>query len=279
LSIAKPEAVEIREDRADLQKAQLLQSILPSPRSLKGVTELPLLSHWCQFHQTSGLAETGSDGHPKVGSFLPDTGLPRRMWAGSRIDFLAPVHAGASLKKVSSVKAVTPKEGASGKLCFVTVSHDISADGEAVIREEQDLVYRAEPGDKAAHPPRRVDPPQGAQFEDVISPDPVMLFRFSALTFNSHRIHYDREYAMQVERHEGLVVHGPLIATLLVDLLGRNTGWNRLRHFAFRAVSPLYDIRPFEISGKVDGGRATLWAHTRAGGLAMKAEAEFAGSD
>lgn len=276
MSIGKPEAVEVTEDRADLQRARLLQSILPSPRSLEDVTELPLLSHWSQFHQTSGLADTGRDGHPKVGSFLPDAGLPRRMWAGSQIAFLAPIHAGASLKKVSTVKAVTPKQGASGKLCFVTVVHDIFADGEAVIREEQDLVYRAKPAEKSAHPPRRVEPPQGAQFGNVINPDPVMLFRFSALTFNSHRIHYDRDYAVEVERHEGLVVHGPLIATLLFDLLGRNTGWDRLRHFAFRAVSPLYDISPFEISGKVDGGRAKLWAHTKAGGLAMKAEAEFA---
>lgn len=169
------------------------------------------------------MADAGRDGLPEVGDFLPDTGLPRRMWAGSRIAFLAPLCAGAVLKRVSIVKAVTPKDGASGKLCFVTVAHEISTDGITAIREEQDLVYRGATTDKPANGSRRTDAPQGAEFGDTIMPDPVMLFRYSALTFNSHRIHYDREYAVEAEGHDGLVVHGPLIATLLVDLPGRNT--------------------------------------------------------
>lgn len=275
MAMGGPEAVEVMEDRADLQKARMLQSIMPAPRSLEEDSELPSLSHWCHFHQAVALADVGGDGHSKLRDFIPETGLPRRMWAGSRIVFLAPLCAGAELKRVSTVKSVVPKEGSSGKLCFVTVSHEISADGVTAIREEQDLVYRGAATGKPASLPRRTDAPQGAEFGTTIIPDPVMLFRYSALTFNSHRIHYDRKYAVEVEGHEGLVVHGPLIATLLVDLLGHNTGWSRLRRFDFRAVSPLYDVRPFEISGKVVDGRAILWAHTKAGGLAMTAEAEF----
>jgi 3-methylfumaryl-CoA hydratase len=275
MTVAGDQAVQILEDRADLERARLLQSVLPAPRSLEGGAELPSLSHWCQFHQAVPLADVGRDGHPRVGDFIPDTGLPRRMWAGSRVAFLAPVRAGAALRKVSAVKAVTPKEGRSGKLCFVSVSHEILADGVPAIREEQDLVYREAATGSSTSTPGRTEAPQGAGFSDTVTPDPVMLFRYSALTFNSHRIHYDREYAVRTEGHEGLVVHGPLIATLLLDLLGRNTGWRSVRKFAFKAVSPLYDIRPFTISGRLEDAGATLWAHTEAGGLAMKAEAEF----
>ncbi|MBC7282395.1 MaoC family dehydratase N-terminal domain-containing protein [Hoeflea sp.] len=270
------DAVQVLEDRADLQRARLLQSILPVPRSLGDTSELPLLSHWCQFHQAVVLADVGRDGHPSVGDFIPDTGLPRRMWAGSRVEFLAQLHDGAALKKVSTVKAVTPKEGRSGKLCFVTVSHEIYADDRLSIREEQDLVYREAAAGKAAAMPAPEEAPQDPHFTDTIRPDPVMLFRYSALTFNSHRIHYDREHAVHVEGHGGLVVHGPLIATLLVDLLGRNTAWRPLRNFTFKALSPLYDIAPFEISGRLQDARATLWAHSEAGGLAVTAQAEFA---
>lgn len=276
MTMTGQKAVEILEDRADLQRAQLLQSILPVPRSFEGAPELPLLSHWCQFHQAVALVDVGPDGHPKVGDFLPDTGMPRRMWAGSRVEFLAPWRPGAALKKVSTLKAVTPKQGRSGTLCFVTVSHEIFADGVPAIHEEQVLVYREAVTGKTKSMPTPTEIPQGAEFGDTIVPDPVMLFRYSALTFNSHRIHYDREHAVETEGHGGLVVHGPLIATLLVDLLGRNTDWCPLRSFAFKAVSPLYDIRPFEISGRLKDGGARLWAHTEAGGLAMEAVAKFA---
>lgn len=269
------DAVQALEDRADLQRAQLLQSILPLPRSLEGATELPLLSHWCQFHQAVTLADVGRDGHPRVGDFLPHTGLPRRMWAGSRVEFLAPLWPGAPLRKISTVKAVTPKEGRSGKLCFVTLSHEIFADGVLSISEEQDLVYREAVAEKAAGMPAPMEIPKAAEFGDTIVPDPVMLFRYSALTFNSHRIHYDREHAVKTEGHGGLVVHGPLIATLLVDLLGRNTDWRPLRSFAFKAIRPLKDIRPFDISGRLENGGATLWAHAGSGGLAMEAQAMF----
>ncbi|MBU4530323.1 MAG: MaoC family dehydratase N-terminal domain-containing protein [Hoeflea sp.] len=269
-------AVQVLEDRADLQRARLLQSILPVPRPLEDGSELPFLSHWCQFHQAVALADVGPDGHPKVGDFIPDTGLPRRMWAGSRVEFLAPLHAGAALRKVSSVKAITPKEGRSGKLCFVTVSHEINADGVLCIREEQDLVYREAARGPAAGKPEWMEAPQGAQFSETVRPDPVMLFRYSALTFNSHRIHYDRNHSVETEGHGGLVVHGPLIATLLVDLLGRNASWHPLRSFCFKAVSPLYDTSPFEISGRMEDDGAILWAHSGTGGLAMEARVEFA---
>ncbi|HWV61000.1 MAG TPA: MaoC family dehydratase N-terminal domain-containing protein, partial [Sphingopyxis sp.] len=196
--------------------------------------------------------------------------LPRRMWAGSRIDFLAPVPVGAALTRVTTIDAIKPKRGASGALLFVTLRHEISADGADAIREEQDIVFREAAG---ATPTLVVAPaeiPEPADAVRSITPDPVLLFRYSALTFNAHRIHYDRDYARDVEGYAGLVVHGPLIATLLMGHALR--AGLAPRRFAFRAEAPLIDGAPFHLCLAHDAQGARLWARDAAGRTKMRAE-------
>ncbi|MEM1196043.1 MAG: MaoC family dehydratase N-terminal domain-containing protein [Pseudomonadota bacterium] len=188
----------------------------------------------------------GEDGHPRrddsADSFMPPVPLPRRMWASSRIQFLAPIAMGAAIKRTSRVSSISEKEGGSGKLAFVNVEHETSANGALSVRETQTLVYR-----EAAAPDAPLSPPEpgdgafdaGAwDASRTLVPDPRLLFRYSALTFNTHRIHYDAPYAQRAERYRGLVVHGPLTASLLLQLAARELGDNRLRGFEFRGLSP-----------------------------------------
>ena len=234
---------------------------------------LPPLAHWLYFLPQALQREIGADGHPKRGGFLPPVPLPRRMWAGGRLAFVHPIRVGEPVTRRSTITSVDAKHGRSGALVFVTVQHEIvNAQGVAV-REEHDIVYRDAPAPGAAAP---VPPqaPTDEQFSRAITPDPVLLFRYSALTFNGHRIHYDRSYAIEVEGYPGLIVHGPLIATLLVDLLRREMPDAALTQFDFKAASPLFDIHPFTLCGKreADGGIA-LWARNHLGQLAMSARA------
>src|SRR5689334_15425119 len=181
---------------------------------------LALLWHWIFFRPTVAQAQIGEDGHPRKGGFLPDLGLPRRMWAGGRLRFHAPVTVGSAITRESSILNVSEKQGRTGKLGFVTVKHRIYCEGTLAIDEEQDIVYR-EPAAPGAPTPAPTAAPDSAQWHRQIVPDEVLMFRYSALTFNGHRIHYDKPYATQVEGYPNLVVHGPLIATLLMDLLRR----------------------------------------------------------
>lgn len=235
---------------------------------------LPPLSHWLFFLPRDRQYEIGPDGHPRRGGFLPPVPLPRRMWAGGRIDFLAPLQVGQRVTRISAIGDISTKSGRSGALVFVKVRHEIGCNGAVALVEQQDIVYRGAPapGTPAlATPPARCD----EQFSRTISPDPVLLFRYSALTFNGHRIHYDRDYACKVEGYPGLVVHGPLIATLLVDLLRRHLPQARLVSFTFRAASPLFDTAPFDLCGRLeaDGNSVALWARNAQGQLAMDAVA------
>jgi 3-methylfumaryl-CoA hydratase len=260
-------------DQATLAPLQALAATLdrddPPPRPGDAV---PPGGHWLYFLPLQRASGIGSDGHPKRGGFLPPVPLPRRMWAGSRIAFERPLRAGEAIQRESRIDDVSVKKGRSGTLVFVRVLHAIgTADGPA-IREEQDIVYRAmpQPGDAAPQPlAARTD----EQFSRRIVPDPVLLFRYSALTFNSHRIHYDRPYATGEEGYPGLVVHGPLIATLLLDLLRRSQPGRVVKAFEFKAVSPLIDSAPFEVCGRLDDRTATLWARGPDGALAMQASA------
>jgi 3-methylfumaryl-CoA hydratase len=239
-------------------------------------TPLPPLWHWLHFLPLSPLADAGPDGHPARGGFLPPVPLPRRMWAGSRLSFLAPLRIGTEATKTSTVSSVTMKAGRTGPLVFVTVGHRVVADGVIVIEEEHDIVYR-ENAPAGSAPPAPPQAPADPTFTREILPDPVLLFRYSALTFNSHRIHYDQPYVTAVEGYPGLIVHGPLIATLLLDNLRRAHPGRRVKAFTFRAISPLFDIAPFAVCGRLDGGGlAQLWARRQDGGLAMEATAQLA---
>jgi 3-methylfumaryl-CoA hydratase len=238
---------------------------------------LPPLWHWLYFLPIPRQSELGPDGHAKRGGFLPPVPLPRRMFAGDRVEFHRPLCVGESISRLSRIVDVNTKQGRSGPLVFVVVRHEISdRDGIAVV-EEHDIVYRESPKPHDAAPAPQT-PPSGATWTREIRPDDVLLFRYSALTFNGHRIHYDRRYVTQVEGYPGLVVHGPLIATLLLDLLRRNLGDASVASLSFRAIRPLFDITPFHVCGKVasDGSTAQLWATDSEGWLAMDATAALA---
>jgi 3-methylfumaryl-CoA hydratase len=241
-------------------------------------TILPPLWHWLYFLPLARQSDVDSDGHPKRGGFLPPVPLPRRMWAGGRLWFHHDLQVGASIRRQSTIVDISVKDGRSGKLVFVLVRHEISDPQGLAITEEHDIVYRDAPSPTEAAPAGR-PAPESAIWHRDITPDPVLLFRYSALTFNGHRIHYDRTYVTQEEGYPGLIVHGPLIATLLVDLLRRNTD-RRLSAFRFRALRPLFDTAPFSLhAGAPDAlGQVPVWARDPAGFLAMEAQADFAGT-
>jgi 3-methylfumaryl-CoA hydratase len=235
---------------------------------------LPPLWHWMHFLPIHAMSESGPDGHAARGGFLPPVPLPRRMWAGSRLSFLKPLRIGETISRTSTVTSITGKEGRSGPLVFVTVRHVMTNGSEAAIEEEHDIVYREAPEPGAVTPQPPIAPAQ-TDWERCIDPDPVLLFRYSALTFNSHRIHYDRSYVTEVEGYPGLVVHGPLLATLLLDALAREHPERRVTRFSFRAVSPVFDTTLFLVCGKRsdDGRSAHLWIRHPDGSLAMDATA------
>lgn len=252
--------------------ARLMQAMLDRPASAKNGDALPPLWHWLYFPNETMQMAIGPDGHPERGDFLPPVKLPRRMWAGGRFRFEKPLRIGDTVIKTSIIKDVQGKSGRSGDLCFVTVEHTFTVDGAHCFSEEHDIVYRSNP---AAGAKKTI--PTLAQisydWERQINPDPVLLFRYSALTFNGHRIHYDRSYCQEIEGYPGLVFHGPLTATLLIDLAIEKNPDKRISQFSFRALSPLFDTEPFTVAGKQDAGIAELWATNPAGELAMKATA------
>ncbi|RSB97353.1 acyl-CoA dehydrogenase [Bordetella bronchiseptica] len=253
---------------------RLLRGMLDDEHASALPGHLPPLWHWLYFLPGERQSNIGPDGHPRRGGFLPPIALPRRMWAGGRLRFLRPLAVGAAVTRLSTIRHVQVKSGRSGQLVFVTVLHEIGDDAGVAIREEQDIVYRDAPA-AGAPAPQPTPAPADEQYSRVITPDPVLLMRFSALTFNGHRIHYDRPYAMQEEGYPGLVVHGPLIATLLMEELRRNHPGKTIRGFEFKAVSPLFDTAAFSVNGKVAGHAAHLWARGPQGQLAMQASAEI----
>jgi len=242
-------------------------------------SRLPELWHWLYFLPHHRQSEIGPDGHPRRGGFLPPVPLPRRMWAGGRLSWEAgnPLTVGDAARRISTIVSVDHKAGRSGELVFVLVRHEIHNARGLALTEEHDIVYRAAPvpGDVPAQP---TPAPKDAAFSRGVAPDDVLLFRYSALTFNGHRIHYDRRYVTEVEGYPGLVVHGPLIATLLVDLLRREMPQARLSRFEFRAVRPIFDVTAFRVHGRpdADGKTVHLWAEDADGWLAMRATATLA---
>ncbi len=243
-------------------------------------SDLPHLWHWMYFAPLAQQREIGPDGHPERGGFLPPVPLPRRMWAGSRLNFHHPLQVGDEVTRSARIADVSIKSGRSGTLVFVTVRHEIHNARGLAISEEQDIVYRDAPTPGAAAPAPQAAP-TGEAFSRLITPDPVLLFRYSALTFNGHRIHYDRPYAANVEGYPGLVVHGPLIATLLMDLLRRQMPGARVARFSFKAMRPAFDIHAFRVCGLPDShgqgqGQVQLWTRDHEGCVTMQATATLA---
>jgi 3-methylfumaryl-CoA hydratase len=239
-------------------------------------TPLPPLWHWLYFLPRAPQHVLGEDGHPRLGGFLPPVPLPRRMWAGGRVQWHAPLRVGEDVQRTSRIASVTHKAGRTGDLVFVLVRHEVANAQGVALTEEHDIVYRAaaRPGDPV--PPPQAAPSQAPWSREIV-PDPVLLFRYSALTFNGHRIHYDRSYVTEVEGYPGLVVHGPLLATLLVDLARRQRPDASLASFSFKAIRPTFDLHPFSVRGQpaADGHGAQLWAQDHEGWLTMQAEANF----
>jgi 3-methylfumaryl-CoA hydratase len=263
-------------DQIDIGRAVAMAATLDLPVSPAVGDALPPLWHWMYFWSAIPASQLGADGHAQRGTFLPPVSLPRRMWAGGRLKFFAPLPLGAQAERVSRIKAVELKQGKSGPLVFVTVAHDISVQDRPVIQEEHDIVYR-DAVQAAASVVSSKLAPTDAHWSREISPDPVQLFRYSALTFNGYRIHYDRTYATKVEGYPGLIVHGPLIASLLTDLVSRELPDRTIGEFSFRAIAPLFDTEPFSVHGRLEaeGHRVVLWAANSRGELAMQAEAQL----
>lgn len=239
-------------------------------------TPLPAPWHWLYFLPLTPRSSIDADGHAKRGGFLPAVPLPRRMWAGSQLAFHRPLHVGEAITRTSTIESVTEKAGRGGALVFVKLRHVIrsGAADELALTEFHDIVYREV--EKPGSPPSSPQPaPAACAWEREWVPDEVLLFRYSALTFNGHRIHYDRRYVTEVEGYPGLVVHGPLIATLLLDLLRDHFPVARVARFEFRALRPLFDIHPFRVCGEpqADGKTFRLWARNHEGELAMDATA------
>ena len=231
--------------------------------------------HWLYFLESKRAGELGHDGHPRRGGFLPPVALPRRMWAGGRIEFRQPLRIGDRVRRDSTILNVERKAGRSGELVFVTVRHEVSVDGSVAVSEEHDIVYReaAQPGDQ---PVAGKPAPARAAWQRALTADPVLLFRYSALIFNGHRIHYDLDYVRQEEHYPGLIVHGPLQTTLLLELC-RHHASRPVRRLEYRALLPLFHTERFTVNGNpaADGSSAELWTANAAGVIAMAGTAQF----
>ena len=233
----------------------------------------PQGAHWCLCLPDARTESLDIDGHPKRGGFLPPIALPRRMWASSAIEFHAPMTVGANIERRSVIADVVEKQGESGHLVFVTVDHESHADGILAISERQVIVYRETARTLPARSGTGIPDLTLWQWLRRLTPSETLLFRYSALTFNSHRIHYDLPYAMNEEGYRGLVVHGPLLATLLLDLAGRELGANMLSRFAFRGNSPAFSGEPLHLVGRADAKAITMAVLGADGRTVMSAEA------
>jgi 3-methylfumaryl-CoA hydratase len=273
------------EEAHDVITSRLVKGLLvtisdSSPDPVKGM-EAPLAVHWCLAPPTVPMAQLGPDGHPARGGFLPPVPLPRRMWAGGRLEFHDRLRVADTVTRRSSISDVTAKPGRTGTLCFVTVDHEISTTRGLAIRERQDIVYRsAEPARLASPAATPAQPQPGlsivaAQHSRTARADPVLLFRYSALTFNGHRIHYDRSYCIDVESYPGLVVHGPLQATLLLEFAVSLREGHAPSTFEFRSIKPLFDGADFTVSADEDMDGLRLWTAGWDGQPAMKAKAAW----
>lgn len=271
--IGRAESVEDR--IAPAAAAAMAATLNREPTSTAGDGALPHLWHWIYFLDRPRTDELGSDGHVERGRFLPPVDLPRRMWGGSRLAFHRPLRLGEAATRTSRIADVVEKQGRSGALVIVTVEHTISGEDGRAITEEQDVVYRGEPKQQATAGSGKADATSEApphEWSRELTANPVLLFRYSALTFNSHRIHFDQPYATQVEGYPGLVVHGPLVATLLMEELAARYPERVAAGAHVRAMRPLFHGTPFRLQGRLadDGRRAELWCLDADGATTMQ---------
>ncbi|MGE0573197.1 MAG: MaoC family dehydratase N-terminal domain-containing protein [Reyranella sp.] len=247
----------------------------PDPDPVAG-DALPPLWHWLFFLEAARLSKVGSDGHAERGDFLPPVPLPRRMWAGSRFAFTGePLRVGDTVHRTSRIKSVEPKIGSTGAMVFVTVEHTVAGPRGGAFIEDHDIVYREapKPGERQRDPRPA---PADATWSRKIVADPVLLFRFSALTFNGHRIHYDQPYVTSVEGYPGLIVHGPLMGLLQMELARRSNPGKIPRGFEFRALAPVYAGPSFSVQARHESdGSVTTWIADNNGGLAQQGKATF----
>ncbi|WP_282606600.1 MaoC family dehydratase N-terminal domain-containing protein [Pelagibius sp. Alg239-R121] len=262
-------------DVIDAGRATSLQMTLDDPFApLREGDALPPLWHWSYFPEQTRTEDLGPDGLAVGAGLLPPIDLPRIMWAGSRVSFPAPLSIGREAVRRSTILRITEKEGRSGRLCFVTLRHEVIQEKLLCIDEEMDVVYRDASDGPEMLPPGRPAPP-ATDWSRQIVPSPVLLFRYSALTWNSHRIHYDRDYVTAQEGYPGLIVHGPLLATLMIDQVRRQRPAARVSRFAFSALRPVFDAGAFTLAGTPTGDSAALWVADSSGFLAMDGSASF----
>ena len=233
----------------------------------------PFTVHWCLAQPVFPMSMLGADGHPTRGGFLPPVPLPRRMWAGGEIEFRDALRVGDESTRTSRISDVTVKIGSTGQLCFVSVEHTVTSSRGVAIRERQDIVYREMTGAQASAPAKAASPPPAAQHRETHVSDSVLLFRYSALTFNGHRIHYDRDYVTKVEGYPGLIFHGPLQAAFIVEMAAKLRGGKAPKKFTYRGVQPLFEGSEFSINANDNGAAMELWTANDAGQPTMRGTA------
>ncbi len=265
-------------DVIDLRQIGHLEVALDRSPTLAEGDPLPLFWQYLYFNPRIRASKLAEDGHERLGRFVPDLGLPRRMWAGGGLTISEPLRIGERVRKVSTIRGIERKKGRTGELAFVTITHDYDVAGEHRFTETQNVVYRQPPAPGSPTPPPK-PAPDDAMFRRSILPDEVLLFRYSALIYYGHRIHYDVDYAREVEGYPGLVVHGPLTATLLMDFGQSHCAGRSVKSVSIRAMSPLFANETFQLEGKDTGDAIELWARGPQDQCAMSVTMTFRDSE
>ncbi|NKB57159.1 MAG: acyl-CoA dehydrogenase [Alphaproteobacteria bacterium] len=271
---------EVAEERASVGRIHGLAALLDKPEVPEEGDPVGPMGHWCYFMPRVPASKIGADGHPARGGFMPPVPLPRRMFGGFRATYHKPLILGEMMQREARIANVQIKEGRTGTLVICTVHHEFSGENGLALEEDHDYVYRGNPpadsSDSTGGSGKTAMAPTDHAWRREITPNPVMLFRYSAVTFNGHRIHYDRKYVTEVEGYPALVVHGPLIATLLAELAIDNNPGREFRRFDFQARAPLFDNAPFTVAGKPTEDGCSLWSTTPGGSYSARATAVFA---
>jgi len=235
----------------------------------------PFTVHWCLAQPVFPMSQLGPDGHPTRGGFLPPVPLPRRMWAGGELQFFDALRVGDESTRKSRISDVTVKTGSTGSLCFVAVEHEVTTPRGLAVRERQDIVYREMSPAQAAGSAKAAQTPPAAKHRETHMADSVLLFRYSALTFNGHRIHYDRDYVTKVEGYPGLIFHGPLQAAFIVEFAAKLRGGKPPKRLSYRGLQPLFEGSEFSVNANDNGGAMELWTANSDGQPTMKGTATW----